>query len=700
MSFCEDLFSDSSDDTETEESASKDQVEPKDTRSSAEHPRTHKQRTRSMPVDISFCEDLFSDSSDDTETEAGASKYQTKHKDTPSSAKHPVPQIKVSSPSPPQSKEASGDKSTSHLSPSIPASSSSRRNPSTHHQGASLVTSGSTLKVPSSHKGRKSSAPKLLSPETPVSGVKADFSTEKPVPLKPSSHRAKPPNIPDFKIVEKTPSENDDDLSKTAKARLGAVMSEAASYAETIVAQAQTPSQSNTLSEPAQNGPLIDFSEIPSFPEINAFPPDMFEHGYIDTFDAGRVEHETSSSLHQSQVPTYFEYSASKRARTDGEHERTEKEAGNASSSGCSKNDPDSKPKPGPSMDQLKSSHISKVGLADDENTASSASKSTQEHKGANRQSALALCMSKIAAELGELECKVKDLNATSLSQAIFLGKLKNVKLGTGFNPIVDTALEKPTSSSTMLCKTKEDMWKVAKTVDLGQPSEKLCKQSTEASVEPTTEEPSSNQQDHNMQMQPAEKQIQQPAEPRPSEKAPQNRLSMSNIYVTYDTAYEMPPRFYESQGQWTRLEGEQLMTQVDSLFDDLNGTKPDPCPDLEDTKPDPCPLFGKWPLEIREMVYSLLLVAGRIDYPGKLIEKRFTRLIYKEGRRPCGALGIDWTILQTCRRIYNEALPILYGRNNFVFDSPQSIDVFRQQSLVEMSGKPCDRACFFNQRY
>ncbi|KAL8823801.1 MAG: hypothetical protein Q9191_005537 [Dirinaria sp. TL-2023a] len=98
-----------------------------------------------------------------------------------------------------------------------------------------------------------------------------------------------------------------------------------------------------------------------------------------------------------------------------------------------------------------------------------------------------------------------------------------------------------------------------------------------------------------------------------------------------------------------------------------------------------PCPLFGKWPLEIRELLYKLLLVAGHITHPGQLVENDVTTFVYKEHEKPSNCLGIDSTILRTCRRIYNEALPILYGHNNFVFDNPRSIEAFRQESLVDM---------------
>ncbi len=42
----------------------------------------------------------------------------------------------------------------------------------------------------------------------------------------------------------------------------------------------------------------------------------------------------------------------------------------------------------------------------------------------------------------------------------------------------------------------------------------------------------------------------------------------------------------------------------------------------------------------------------------------------------------VSATLLRTCRMVYNEALPILYGRNVFIFSSPAAIDNFRDSGI------------------
>lgn len=101
----------------------------------------------------------------------------------------------------------------------------------------------------------------------------------------------------------------------------------------------------------------------------------------------------------------------------------------------------------------------------------------------------------------------------------------------------------------------------------------------------------------------------------------------------------------------------------------------------------DPCLLFSKWPLELRELVYEFLLVAGVVTHPERLVEYKLVTLVYNESEQPFSNLGIDSTILRTCRKVYNEALPILYGRNRFSFSSPEAIKAFRVQGLVDV---PC----------
>lgn len=99
------------------------------------------------------------------------------------------------------------------------------------------------------------------------------------------------------------------------------------------------------------------------------------------------------------------------------------------------------------------------------------------------------------------------------------------------------------------------------------------------------------------------------------------------------------------------------------------------------------CLLFSRWPLEIRRLVYHELMVVASIDHPDRLVDDRLTTLVTSKAQKALYKLGIDATVLRTCRLIYIEALPMLYGENNFVFFSVLALSLFRDKGLVSM---PC----------
>lgn len=93
----------------------------------------------------------------------------------------------------------------------------------------------------------------------------------------------------------------------------------------------------------------------------------------------------------------------------------------------------------------------------------------------------------------------------------------------------------------------------------------------------------------------------------------------------------------------------------------------------------DQCPLFSTIPPEIKRMIYYELLVSKKpISGVDKLLGTK--RAILLADYHPIG--DIDSTIMQTCRRIYQEALPILYGQNTFEFSSAMGIRRFKEDSL------------------
>ena len=177
-----------------------------------------------------------------------------------------------------------------------------------------------------------------------------------------------------------------------------------------------------------------------------------------------------------------------------------------------------------------------------------------------------------------------------------------------------------------------------------------------------------------------------QPAQIESAARVPQSSLNMSKISVIYDS--EPTPTIPLTQSsKLNTMKAAQLEMEMQDL-----AKLADLFVEVKLYEGDPCVFFRKWPLEIRELVYNLLLVAGHISCPAQLVEMKYTTFVYTESRGyPSSDLGTDPTILQTCRRIYSEALPILYGRNNFHFYHPREIQVFRERCLVELPCKPHD---------
>ena len=99
--------------------------------------------------------------------------------------------------------------------------------------------------------------------------------------------------------------------------------------------------------------------------------------------------------------------------------------------------------------------------------------------------------------------------------------------------------------------------------------------------------------------------------------------------------------------------------------------------------KPKPqaiCPLYSAIPVEIRIMILChLLTIAEPIEKAHKHLGSKDTALLDNYRAIP----HIDAAILRTCRAIYSEALPILYGSNTFEFSSPNAIRSFQSRSLI-----------------
>lgn len=90
-------------------------------------------------------------------------------------------------------------------------------------------------------------------------------------------------------------------------------------------------------------------------------------------------------------------------------------------------------------------------------------------------------------------------------------------------------------------------------------------------------------------------------------------------------------------------------------------------------------PLFKLLPPEIRHMIWAQVLVSPDIiQSPNRLLTSKTPLLTNEYHPIP----GLDAVVLRTCRAVYNEALPILYGRNTFFFTSSHALFEFAGDDL------------------
>ncbi|KAI4858896.1 hypothetical protein F4820DRAFT_441415 [Hypoxylon rubiginosum] len=78
-------------------------------------------------------------------------------------------------------------------------------------------------------------------------------------------------------------------------------------------------------------------------------------------------------------------------------------------------------------------------------------------------------------------------------------------------------------------------------------------------------------------------------------------------------------------------------------------------------------------PVEIRLIIYDLLLVSrfNRWDNPSWSVGNTYQKLILLDFIQARQYRTMDPAVLQTCKQVYLEAVPILYSRNVFRFNNP-----------------------------
>ncbi len=94
-------------------------------------------------------------------------------------------------------------------------------------------------------------------------------------------------------------------------------------------------------------------------------------------------------------------------------------------------------------------------------------------------------------------------------------------------------------------------------------------------------------------------------------------------------------------------------------------------------------PFLAILPVELRQQIYRELLESPRSIRGGDLVEEKAAALVVSDIRHAHQILAIDSTILRTCRKVYEEALPILYKVNHFGFRDVRSLRAFRSRGLA-----------------
>ncbi len=94
-------------------------------------------------------------------------------------------------------------------------------------------------------------------------------------------------------------------------------------------------------------------------------------------------------------------------------------------------------------------------------------------------------------------------------------------------------------------------------------------------------------------------------------------------------------------------------------------------------------PFLAVLPVELRQQIYWELLSSPRSIRGGDLVEEKAAALVVSDIRHAHQILAIDSTILRTCRKVYEEALPISYKVNHFGFRDVRSLRAFRSGGLT-----------------
>lgn len=96
---------------------------------------------------------------------------------------------------------------------------------------------------------------------------------------------------------------------------------------------------------------------------------------------------------------------------------------------------------------------------------------------------------------------------------------------------------------------------------------------------------------------------------------------------------------------------------------------------------------FNKLPFEIRSLIYRYILTTSVTLDAGARIEQMVLSLTMTDIIDTSYSL-IDSTVMRTCRRMYNETLPVLYGENRFRFSKLEHLEAFQKEGLKQTQCK------------
>lgn len=95
---------------------------------------------------------------------------------------------------------------------------------------------------------------------------------------------------------------------------------------------------------------------------------------------------------------------------------------------------------------------------------------------------------------------------------------------------------------------------------------------------------------------------------------------------------------------------------------------------------------FTKLPLEIRRLIYSMLLTTKSTINASLIWERFLMDASDRTAERYNPDLGS--TVLRVCRQTYNEGFSILYGENDFAFRDLLGMTVFATHGLNDLRRK------------